>query len=132
MSDKKVTSVGLDPKNAEYLDQETNNKSRFINDLIEAHRHGTSEMEEVVIRYQREQLQSELRQIESRKESVESQLEIIDKRVTSKEQHREEQFAEAREVLADVPADPENPAVENWASKLDMTPSELLEELADG
>lgn len=35
------TSVSLDPKTDEYLENETDNKSAFINDLIEEHRQET-------------------------------------------------------------------------------------------
>jgi len=53
---------------------------------------------------------------------LESQLEQY-------ESEREQQLEAARDALATTPRDPENPAVQNWADNLGMTPTELLEEL---
>jgi len=131
MSDKVSTSITLEPKNREYLDREVNNRSAFINDLIEAHRQGKSEIDEAIARYRREQLQSELNTVESRKEQIENELEIINKQVQKEEARKQEMLAEAKQKLSDIPHSPDNPAVENWADKLDMTPDELIQELGD-
>ncbi|AGC34589.1 hypothetical protein HSTV1_44 [Haloarcula sinaiiensis tailed virus 1] len=39
------------------------------------------------------------------------------------------ELQEARETLSDTPKDPDNPAIQQWAKDLGMTPDELLEEL---
>lgn len=129
MSDKVSTSVNLTGKNREYLDREVNNRSAFINDLIEAHRQGKSDIDEAIARYRREQLEHELREVQSRKREIQNQLDVINQKVQKEEARKQEQLAEAKETLADVPRDPENPAVENWADKIGITPEELLEEL---
>lgn len=129
MSEKVRTSVSLTQENKAYLDSETNNRSAFINDLIDAHRKGKSDMDEVVARYRREQLEAERRKAQNTVERVESELETIDKQLAEKQAEKEDALDEAREVLADVPKEPENPAIQNWADDLDMTPEELLEEL---
>jgi len=129
MSDKVRTSVSLTEENKAYLDSETNNRSAFINDLIDAHRKGKSDMDEVIARYRREQLKAERRKAKNTVERVDSELETIDKQLEQKQAERESELDEARNVLADVPNDPENPAIQNWAEDLDMTPEELINEL---
>jgi hypothetical protein len=129
VSEKVRITVTVEPVNADYLDRETNNRSAFINELIEAHRKGVEGTDDAIARYRKEQIESELQQVESREETLRSQLESVEKQLTSRKEHREEQLSEARDVLADVPPDPENAAVENWARKLDMAPEELLEVL---
>jgi len=129
MGEKKTTSVNLDVENYEYLQRETNNTSAFINDLIEAHRQGKSDMNEAIARHRKEQLESELRQIQSKEASIQSEIKSIESTLSTKEQRREEKLAEARDTLKDVPKDPDNRAIKNWADKVDLTPEELLEEL---
>jgi len=129
MSDKVRTSVSLTEENKAYLDSETNNRSAFINDLIDAHRKGKSDMDEVIARYRREQLKAERRKAKNTVERVDSELETIDKQLEQKQAERESELDEARDVLTDVPNDPENPAIQNWADDLDMTPEELISEL---
>lgn len=131
MSDKVSTSITLEAENREYLDREVNNRSAFINDLIEAHRQGKSDIDEAIARYRRQQLQSELNTVESRKEEIENELDLINKQVQKEEARKQEMLAEAKHKLSDIPHSPDNPAVENWAEKLDMTPEELIEELGD-
>lgn len=41
----------------------------------------------------------------------------------------DEQIAEAKQALRGAPRKPDNPAIKNWAKKLNMPPEELLEEL---
>lgn len=132
MSDKVSTSVTLTTENREYLDREVNNRSAFINDLIEAHRNGKSDMEEAIARHRREQLLSELNRVESREEQIKDELEHIQMRISEEQERKAEQLEKAKDALAEVPKEPDNPAIENWADKLDMTPRELLDTLEDG
>lgn len=39
------------------------------------------------------------------------------------------QLEEAKESLKNTPRDPQNPAIKNWAKRLNMSPRELLDEL---
>jgi len=45
------------------------------------------------------------------------------------ESEQESRLEDAREALKRTPRDPDNPAIESWAKKLQMTPQELLNEL---
>jgi len=129
MSDKVATSVTLAQKNREYLDREVNNRSAFINDLIEAHRTGKSDMEEAIARHRREQLESELRTVELRKDAIQDELEHVTEIITEENERIEGTLIDARETLADAPRDPDNPAIKRWAKKVNMRPAELIEEL---
>lgn len=129
MSEKVPTSVTLTQENLAYLDREVNNRSGFINDLIEAHRTGSSDMEEAIARHRREQLESELRTVELREETIRDELEHVREIITVEEERVESTLEEARETLADAPRDPENPAIKQWAKKVNMRPAELIEEL---
>ena len=62
-------------------------------------------------------------------ETMEQELSALRRKLEETESRREAQLKKAREELAGVPKEPENPAIKNWAGKLDLTPSELLEEL---
>jgi len=132
VSDRERISVTLESENVAYLDREVNNRSAFINDLIEAHRKGKSEIDEAVARHRKQQLESELRRIESEKSSVQSELEHLEEKLSREEARKQEKLQEARDTLEPGQFVPENPAVENWADKLDMTPEELIEELEGG
>lgn len=66
------------------------------------------------------------------REGLEQQRARIKSRIEESSDAEEQKLANARDVLEDVPHDPTNPAIENWASDLGMTPDELIEELEDG
>lgn len=74
------------------------------------------------VEQERNERKRELAQLDDDIERLQSQLE------THEEKQRQEIQA-AREALEHVPKEPDNPAVENWADKLGMTPTELLKEL---
>jgi len=131
MVDKLSTSVSLTAENREYLDREVNNRSAFINDLIEAHRQGKSDIEETIARYRREQLKSELRTVDSRKEEIEHELELINQQISEEKERQQEVVANAREALTETPKTPDNPAVETWAEKANLTPEELLDRISN-
>jgi chromosome segregation ATPase len=86
-----------------------------------------------ILEFRIEQVKSELDEVEGRAERKRRELDELQSR---RKQHREKKknerrskLEEARETLDDVPRDPENPAVENWAEKIGITPEELLDEL---
>lgn len=129
MTDRISTSVTLTAENREYLDREVNNRSAFINDLIEAHRQGKSDMEETIARYRKEQLKSELRTVNSRQEELHNELELINQQISEEQERKQNIIEDAREALAKTPKTVDNPAVETWAQKAGLTPEELIERL---
>lgn len=129
MTEKVSTSISLTVENREYLDREVNNRSGFINDLIDAHREGKSEMDEAIARFRREQLESELNTVKRRKEEIADELEYLNEQITQEQERKQERLEEAKEALGGQSLGVDNAAVKNWAEKVDMTPEELLEAL---
>jgi DNA anti-recombination protein RmuC len=129
VSDKVSTSVSLTAENREYIDREVNNRSAFINDLIQAHRQGKSDMEETIARHRRQQLQSELRKIKSREQSVKDELEHLNQKITEEKKRKQKVIQDAKEALDGTRLTTDNPAVRNWAEDAGITPEELIEEI---
>lgn len=129
MSDRKPTSFNLTAENREWLDENVGNRSEFLNDLIEHHRQGNSQMDEAVARFRKEQLMAEKAAMESRLESMENEIEAVDEQITSHSKQAQVELEEAKDALQDTPKEPDNPAIQNWAKDLGMTSEELIDEL---
>jgi len=128
---KDVTSISV---NKEILDRaqssEHINLSGLCNDLLDEYFASGSttkarlEAKRDRLLEQREHLEAELAHVEDELDAVEDQL----------EEHRDraEKLEQTLEDLADrLPEDLDatNPAVQNWARKLELTPTELTEEI---
>ena len=129
-----IVSVNLDEELVEYIDERSDNRSAFINDLVENHRDSKSIANEAVAEFRKRQLKQKKAALESELELFEDELEEVNKTLKSSHEMAEVELAEAREALeeAGVNITPTNPAVENWAEKLGVTPVELVEKLEDG
>jgi DNA anti-recombination protein RmuC len=129
MTEKVSTSISLTAENRDYLDREVNNRSGFINDLIDAHREGKSEMNEAIARFRREQLEQELNSVTRREDEIRNELETLNEQITQEQQRKQEKLEDAKEAIGGMNLAADNPAVKNWAAKVGMNPEELLEEL---
>jgi DNA anti-recombination protein RmuC len=129
MTEKVSTSISLTAENRDYLDREVNNRSGFINDLIDAHREGKSEMNEAIARFRREQLEQELNSVTRREDEIRNELETLNEQITQEQQRKQEKLEDAKEAIGGMDLAADNPAVKNWAEKVGMSPQELLEEL---
>jgi DNA anti-recombination protein RmuC len=129
MTEKVSTSISLTAKNRDYLDREVNNRSGFINDLIDAHREGKSEMDEAIARFRREQLEQELNSVTRREDEIRNELETLNEQITQEQQRKQEKLEDAKEAIGGMHLTADNPAVKNWAENVGMSPEELLEEL---
>lgn len=123
------TAITISEENREWLDENYNNRSAVINDLLTRARKGEGEIQRAVARYQKEQLEREKATLETKMKSVEEQLETVDARLERDNQQKQTQLREAAQTLDGVPKEPTNPGVQRQAEKLDMTPQELLDEL---
>lgn len=125
---KENISASVDPEVAAHLSRDEVNASGLINSLVKKQMAGgTSERAMVELRL--EQVESEIEQTESRLETLTAERDQLQARLDDIDDKATSELAEARENLDGVPRDPENPAIVNWATKLDMTPEQLLEEL---
>ncbi|ERH03607.1 MAG: hypothetical protein J07HR59_00724 [Halorubrum sp. J07HR59] len=122
-------AVTVSRENLEWLDENYNNRSAFVDDLLTRARKGEGEIHRAVAQYQKEQLEREKATLETKMESVEEQLETIDARIDRDNQHKETQLRDAAQNLEGAKKTPTNPAVQKQAEKLGMTPQELLDEL---
>lgn len=125
---KKRKTVTVDEDVYEYLDQPGVNASGLMNDLLKRHMNG-GDVDGVVREFRINQLEEEAGEYDERAERKREQAERLRELAEEKRSKLDSELAEAREALATVPHEPSNPAVQNWAKKLGMTPDELLEGL---
>lgn len=69
--------------------------------------------------------EDELAELKKERDALESKLDEKEQ----EESAQQKLIEKAREALDGANMSPENPAVENWAKKADLTPEELIEEL---
>lgn len=131
MSDKTPTSVNLRDDHREWMDQECINRSAFINDLIEEYRQSEGRMDDVIRTYQVQQLRADIEAEKSKIESKENRLEELVNEQRERSHKLGAELERARDVLKDVPKEPNNPAIEKWAADLGMTTTELVEKLEE-
>lgn len=128
MSRQKI-AVTVSSENLEWVDENYNNRSALIDDLLTRAREGDGEMQRAVAQYQKEQLEREKATLETQMQSVEEQLETIESRLQRTSEKKQTELSEAAKVLERAEKDPTNPAVQTQAEKLGMTPQELLDKL---
>ena len=129
MGERKATSVYLEVDHVEWMERQNLNRSEFVNDLISRYRDGNGRMDEAVARFRLEQLSSEEVSVESRLETIQSEKERLREQLETSEKKAKVELEQAKDALQDTPKEPTNPAIQNWASDLGMTPQELIEQL---
>lgn len=127
MSDKKAKSFTLEPENAELCD-ELDNASAVVDDLLTQYRQG-ADKETVAIDLQIQQKERELRNARRDVERLESDLAELKELKAQMNKREDAKLQDAQEALEGVPREATNPAIENWAEQLGMTPQELLNKL---
>jgi len=73
-----------------------------------------------------QQKRAELTEAENRVERLEQGLDELIELRNEMENQESTELQEARAALVGVPRDPTNPAIKNWASKLGMSPDQLI------
>lgn len=133
MSEKKRTSISIDRDVYEFLKQPEVNQSGLINDLVKQYR-DNNDRQVAALRLRYRHLIDEAEEAEERAEKKYDQAEEIKQLLDEAEEAENDGLARAREALSGIDfdeADSDNPAVENWARKLDMTTQQLLTQLRD-
>lgn len=132
-STKDVTSVSLDKQlirkaaNSEHI-----NLSGLCNDLLEEY-FDSGDASKARLEARRQRLVEQKEHLEREKSQLEDELDRIDRQLELKreeEQQREERIERLADQLPDD-VDPDNPAVMNWAGKLDLTPATLVDRIED-
>lgn len=75
-----------------------------------------------VVREERERRESELSELQK-------ELNALQEKYDKKKSEKQSKLEDAREALAEVPKNVDNPAIQNWAEKLDLEPDELIDKL---
>jgi len=130
MSEKQRKSVTLDPEVSAYLSQEGRNASQTVNKLVKMEM-GKDVVDKTLLKYR---MQSEKDQYKSAAQKARGHLERYNqlKRQLEKTKSREDELMQdVREKLANVPLQPDNPAVEKQAKRVNMAPKELIKEVQD-
>jgi len=127
MSKKPRKTVTLSEQAKQILDKE-DNASAVVTDLVEQYGR-TGDRGTAGLRLQRKHKARELEQALETVERLERELEDIDELIREFEQDDEAEWEEARNALEDTPREPDNPAIQNWAQQLGVTPQELVREL---
>jgi len=125
MSDKKRKSLTLDEENYECLQQE-DNASAVVNDLVSNYRR-TGDRGTAGLELRLKHVEDQLHSAQERVEMFENQAKDIKRLIKERKREEDTELRQAREALEHVPQEADNPAVENWAEKLGMTPAELLD-----
>lgn len=76
-------------------------------------------------------VEDELEGREDELDELNRELHTLRDKYEEKVEEEEETLAEAIEALDGARLVPDNPAVQNWAEKVDMTPAELINEVKD-
>ena len=128
---KERTSLSLDPEVAQFLQQDHVNASGLVNKLVKQYMSGGAG--EAMVRQMRiDQLESELNELQAREEQKRRELQNLKEIDEEKTAEQKQALSEAKEALQDTPKEPDNPAIQNWAQDLGMTPEELIDELEGG
>jgi len=128
MSDSKPKSIRFDKENYEYLSNH-DNASALIRDLVEKYR-TDGNREKAALKLRREQKARELDSAREEVQRLESDLSQIDALIDDLNEAEDgSNIDKAAESLENVPLDRDNPAIKNWAGKLGLTPTELIDEL---
>jgi len=127
MSEKKRKSITFDEDNYEFLSNH-DNASALVRDLVEQYR-TDGNREKAALKLRQEQKQRELESARDEVKRVENDLKEITELLQEVEEVEADQWDEAVEALSNAPKEPDNPAIENWADKLGVTPTQLIEEL---
>jgi len=129
MSDKKRKSITFDPDNYDFLSSH-DNASALVRDLVEQYR-TDGNREKAALKLRQEQKRREIEQARKEVDRLENDLKEITELIQEVEDNEADQWDEAVDALSNAPKEPDNPAIENWASKLGMTPTRLIEKLAE-
>jgi cell shape-determining protein MreC len=107
-----------------------NNKSAYIRDLIEADMRG-NQAEVVGLETQIETLEKQAQSHAEQEQMFQDQAEELRELKNQVESTTATNLEKARAKLQDTPKDPANPAIQKWAEKVNLSPTELCKQLKD-
>ena len=127
MTDRKRIVVRLKDDMKRHVESK-DNVSAYIRRLIEEDMKG-HDTRMVGVQLQIETLEQQAQAAAERHEMFQSRVEELRELQEQAQQQRSHVVEQAQETLS-VPADPSNPAIQNWANKAGMSPEEFADEYA--
>lgn len=76
-------------------------------------------------------ISDEVKERESQIAEIRKELRALQSKKKEKKDQKQSKIEQAKEALEDTPKSVDNPAIQHWADKLDLTPAELIEKLGD-
>jgi len=134
MSKERLT-VSLDPELVNQLQEKTDNQSGTVNRLLREYfkSGGSGPMAlEVRIRDLEQRIEEALNErdrVNRRIERLRNEKERVEREIEGRQEKEREKLEEAKEYVRGK--QPDNPAVQNWAEKLGMTPAELIHRVGE-
>jgi len=129
---KERRTVSIPEEVDDHLSREGVNASELVAKLVKQHMNGGATQDQI-LEFRIKQVQSEVEDIRGRLERKERELEELKARRQEYHEQQQQEFqsklSDAREALSGVPLSIDNPAVQNWAEKLDLTPETLIDKL---
>lgn len=128
--DKVTKSLYLGSDVVAYLEQPGVNASGTVNQAVRNQIAGGGHDREM-LRLRRDHLVSEMEHHEQALDRIKIELGAIEERLNETSEHEERVLAQANQALSDEALEGVNPAIENWAGKVDMAPKKFLERLRE-
>ena len=123
-SNRTPTTVNLEDELRDWMDENNINRSEYINEAVRMRRDSKDRIEQIL-------RENEIKRLRSEVGSKQSQLErLIEERKKDREWSATD-LQEAKEALEGTPLEVTNPAIQNKAEDLGMTPQELIEKLEE-
>lgn len=131
MSDKERTSITVDKDVYEYLSQSEVNQSGLINELVKEYKDNQNrQVAALELRYNH--LIDEGEDLQDRAEAKFEKAAEVKELLEDAKDKEPEQLQEAIDALGSISEEqlePDNPAVQNWAAKLNMDEDTLLDKV---
>lgn len=124
MSKKTTRTFSISKDNDEFLARH-DNASALVDDLVEQYRNG-ADRDTVALQLQMNQKRREKELAKDRVDRLDNDIQELKELADEFSTEESAEIREAANALANTPDDTENPAVQNWAQKLSMTPEKLL------
>lgn len=130
---KERTSISVDPDVYQFLQQPEINQSQLIQELVREYREN-EERQVAALKLRLRQLKEDAESLEQRAKNKRQQAEEVAALLDDAKEAESEQLQEAREAMSGLNLEEinsDNPAIENWANKLDMEPTSLIDRLLE-
>lgn len=128
---KERLSVSVDAEVEQYLRQDHINASGLVNDLVKRYMNGDAG-ENALHEYRIQRLKDEAEEAETIAQRKREMIEELQRKTRQKKKESREDMVDTfLEKGASIPADPDNPMIQQYAEKLEKDPIELAEMLAE-